>query len=100
MSELTVVPLRRPVTLAEGMAPVTELRLREPRAKDLIACGLPFLLSEEGLKEVNASAVAKLAADLPGQPAALIERLSAGDFLAVTGAVLAFLGDAPATPPA
>lgn len=92
-SEVTV-PLSRPIQ-AHGEE-VTALTLREPTGKDLRIHGLPYRATQDGEIVVDAGAMARLMVELAGVPLSSIDRLSAVDFQAVTGAIMGFFQPAPA----
>ena len=90
------VILARPVPHPDGST-VTALNLREPTGLDLVASGLPFILSGQGGAVLDMARVFDLAADLAGVPMAVLHALSARDSVAVMKAVIGFFGDAAPT---
>ena len=90
--EPTRIPLLRPVE-AHGET-LRELALREPTGKDMRLMGLPFTITAAGQVQPDGAAIHRAIVLLAGIPPSTVDRLSAPDFMAATGAVLDFFGAA------
>lgn len=104
------VKLRSPIK-AHGDV-LTELTLREPRGKDIAACGMPRTFGQRGKQtfvEINASAIYDYLVELAGIPPTSVDQITAADWNDLSNAILGFfaptesagaapVGDQPGAP--
>lgn len=104
------VKLRSPIT-AHGET-VSELVFREPRGKDIAACGMPrtfVIRSKSTVMEVDTASIHDYIVALAGIPPTSADQISASDWSDVTTAILGFfvptdgagdkpVGEKPAAP--
>ena len=84
------VTLSKPVS-AHGDE-VTVLTFREPTCEDIVACGYPLVIGEDGALP-QAGAIVKYIARLGGIPPSSAKALSALDFTACMKVILPFFGE-------
>ena len=90
------LPLKKPIK-AHGEE-ISEITLRDPTTKDIIATGLPMLMipSADGKStgiEIRQPVIARYVSLLAAIPMGSVESMTPGDFSACTGAVMGFFGE-------
>lgn len=97
----TTIPLSAPVTATDDSGNVitlTALTLRAPTGRDLRICGVPMTMAADGSNSIDAEAVSRLIGALAGQPAFVVDRLPAADWMAAMRTVVGFFrASAPVT---
>ena len=92
--EGALVTLTKPIK-AHGDE-VGELRLREPTAGDIQACGYPLVIGHDESVSFDGSAMVKLIGRLAEIPPSSAQQLSFRDFQACATLIASFFGDAQA----
>lgn len=70
--------------------PILIITLRPPTGRDLRKCGVPVTVSDAGVGDINAEAIARYIAELGGLPPAAVDAMTAVDWQACMVAVLGF----------
>ena len=97
MSDTISIPLTQPLK-AHGEE-ITELTLRQPKAKDCAQIGLPYTIKmdDDGGQQmvINAAIAARFLSQLAAVPTSTIHAMTVADFNAAIGVLLGFFGEAP-----
>jgi len=94
------VTIRLSAPITAHAREISEVTLRRPKGKDIVACGYPLQLGE-GAAVPQAGAIAKYIARLGGIPPSSVDQIAPEDFNEAMGVIVGFFGqsDRTETPP-